>query len=552
MTKKLSFSVSDINLSEDSVDTSQFSLLVVDAFATGVSAHETFVTEETLRKTATTILQKPFVFAIDKNFDDLSTHTKDEVAGGFVPHNTPITFKTLEDGRTMMTVNVLVWKRYSGKLLEYFKRDENKKSVSVEIEVYDSVVDPITGLLELKDFCYNAITALGDFVRSAIPNAQAVLQFSEEFALAKNSYIHSKKYESLDFSIPNAVISSAKQGLEFTQTSGKSATSTALSMAKYLSKNKTATPEKIKAIAKYFERNTSKTLTKESREWAMWQMYGGNSGRKWSSTLVLQMKELDEKQTSYFSETDVETVLPDNYVGMEEIRMTDVTTNFSEENLENKPKGEFAEDKPKDEKPVDEFAEDKPKEEAEAGAEDKPKEEKKFSLDEYVDVQAMQAFLAEETEDNDEMAQKIRMGADELAKGKEANMGVLMSAMFAKMCKMSEMSKKFAEDIKVHMAEKEELKKFKADKEAEEKQFTVDKVLFALSEKVVIPEESLAEMRSDAEKYSFAQLGEWETFCKAKSFDFAQKTSDVQETEFKYAAPYTPFTSPLGQKDLWN
>src|SRR5258708_1427304 len=100
MTQKMKFAVEDVQLIDD-IDKSQFSLLKVDAFATGKSAHNTFITEENLRKTSKTIIQKPFVFVMDTRIDDIGGHDDREIAGGFVPHNSPLTFRTLDDGRIM-------------------------------------------------------------------------------------------------------------------------------------------------------------------------------------------------------------------------------------------------------------------------------------------------------------------------------------------------------------------------------------------------------------------------------------------------------------------
>ncbi len=211
--QKISFAVEDIQIDDTNISNDpHFCSLSVDCFATGKSAHNTFVTEETLRKTANTILLKPLVFAINKRFNDLDTHTDDEVAGGFVPHNTPIIFKTLEDGRVMMNIKVLVWRFYSGRLLEYFSRDGGKKSVSVEIDVLDSVKDS-NGLTEILDFVYCAVTCLGEMIQSAIPNAQAVMQFAQEFDEAKNAYLFASKYDELDFTIPESVKMNAKEAL---------------------------------------------------------------------------------------------------------------------------------------------------------------------------------------------------------------------------------------------------------------------------------------------------------------------------------------------------
>lgn len=301
----MKFAVEDIHLlDEEQVDKSQFSLLRVDAFATGKSLHDTFVTEETLRRTANTILQKPFVFAIDKRFDDLGTHQIEELPGGFVPHNARIEFKTLDDGRIMMSTDVLIWRRYSNNLIEYFKRDGGKKSVSVELEVLESKEDKKSGLLEISDFVYTCITGLGDMIQPAIPSAQAVLAFSKEY---EEDYIMEfGKYDELNFKIPSSVKNNAKQGLELREKLGRGGTSVGLATARYLVKNTIATPEKVRHIAKYFPRHAAiaNLDDKESNSWVAWNLWGGDAGRKWSTSLVKKMDELDEKKMSYFAEEE--------------------------------------------------------------------------------------------------------------------------------------------------------------------------------------------------------------------------------------------------------
>jgi len=301
----MKFAIEDIHLlDEEQVDKSQFSLLRVDAFATGKSLHDTFVTEETLRRTANTILQKPFVFAIDKRFDDLSSHVPEEVAGGFVPHNSRLDFRQLEDGRLMLSCDVLIWKRYSNKLVEYFKRDGGKKGVSVEVEIFESKEDEKTGLLELVDYAFQAITGLGDMISPAIPNAQAVMAFSKEYEEAYE--LEFGRYDDLNFKIPSSVKNNAKQGLELREKLGRGGTSVGLATARYLVKNDVASPEKVRHIVKYFPRHAAiaNLDDKESNSWVAWQLWGGDAGRKWSTSLVKKMDELDEKKMSYFAEEE--------------------------------------------------------------------------------------------------------------------------------------------------------------------------------------------------------------------------------------------------------
>jgi hypothetical protein len=554
LTQKLIFAVENIRPSEREIDNSQFALLKVDAFATGKSAHGTFVTEETLRRTAKTILLKPFVFAIDKNLQDLSTHLPTEIPGGFVPHDSPIEFRELEDSRIMMTVDVLVWRRYSGKLLEYFERDSNhRKGVSVEIEVFESREDQSSGLLEIVDLCYNCITGLGDFIRSAIPNAQAVLQFSQEY---KDAYIKefSDKYSDIDFTIPQIIKDNAKKSLDTYKESGSKATSVSLAMARFLVKSNKITPEKIRQMAKFFERKV------EYDDLTM-GFFGGKDGGKWSKSLFDSIDEIDSKRVSYFGvggETMSHENIKETSVAFEK-NGNDKLGDNPEKNKEEKEISMADEKKVEEEvkeTPAEEKVEspEEEKKEKEEGVEmatvsETPEEEKKeggeeqkFSLNAYVDVAATLAYLQAETEDNEEMAGKLKMAVEEIEKGEFASPPVVMSGMFASMCRMSAKMCKMAEKMA-------ELEKFKSDVEGQQKMAEVEKTLGEMAEKVVIPEEAMSEMRASADKFSFEQLDAWKNECKAKSFDFAVKDKKG-ETHLRIGLPIIN-KIPRPQNDVW-
>lgn len=177
---KISFAVEDVRVIDERND-SQFAEVEIDVFASGLNKHDLYISTDNLKRTAKTILLKPLVFIYDRMFDDIGSHDINEVPGGFVPSDTPITFRELPDGRTMMTVFGRIWKRYSGDLLSFFKRDGNLKPVSVEMEVYETK-ERKDGLTEIIDFCYTAVTILGSLVTPAIPGAQmSVVKFAEEY-----------------------------------------------------------------------------------------------------------------------------------------------------------------------------------------------------------------------------------------------------------------------------------------------------------------------------------------------------------------------------------
>jgi hypothetical protein len=112
--KKISFAVENIALIDEKNE-SQFATISIDAFASGDNKHNLVVSEETLRKTAPSIYNKPLVWVYDERFDDIGSHDPYEIPCGFVPSNQEIQFKKLDDGRTMINVVGKIWKRYSGK-----------------------------------------------------------------------------------------------------------------------------------------------------------------------------------------------------------------------------------------------------------------------------------------------------------------------------------------------------------------------------------------------------------------------------------------------------
>lgn len=202
-------------------------------------------------------------------------------------------------------------------------------------------------------------------------------------------------------------------------------------------------------------------------------------------------------------------------------------------------KEEMAAETEKDEKkesPEEEKNETPAEEKAESPEEEKAEKkegtEKKFAFPKKFNAEMMTEMFADD-EDED-----VKMAKEELKKGEFADPEVVMSGMFARMCKMADMMTKMAEDSKVYMEENEQLKKFKADVDGQQKEFAIQSTLKELSEKVVIPSEARDEMVAEAEKYSFSNIEAWKTYCKAKSFDFAIKENGEKDTVVKFALPF--------------
>jgi hypothetical protein len=184
--KKLSFVVENAELVKENPK-SNFSIISLDFFASGPNKHRIYVSRETLLKNADTIKNAPLVWMYDPAKDDAYTHDKGQIPCGFVPEKAEIVAKELPDGRTMLNTIAYCWKRFSGRLLEYFRRD-GEKPISVEMEVFDSK-DRDDGFWELLDYKFEAVAILGNLFQPAIPLAHAsVLQFSDEYKEALKEF----------------------------------------------------------------------------------------------------------------------------------------------------------------------------------------------------------------------------------------------------------------------------------------------------------------------------------------------------------------------------
>lgn len=184
---KFNFSVEDIEEVNDNVD-KDFITARIKAFADGDNRHHLYISEATLKNAADTIYDKPLVWIYDKYTDDIGGHDTEECPCGFIHReDNPIEFEDTDDGRHMLTVNAKIWKKYSGGILDFFKRDGFEKPVSVEIEFPpEAQIQNEEGMTEITEFAFRAITILGSDVTPAIPDACCI---TEEFAVAKDNYL---------------------------------------------------------------------------------------------------------------------------------------------------------------------------------------------------------------------------------------------------------------------------------------------------------------------------------------------------------------------------
>jgi hypothetical protein len=299
MSKKLSFTVENIEEVKENPNSS-FAHMKVDFFASGDNAHKLYVSEETLRKTAKTIYNVPVVWKYDSRNDDALSHEEDEYPCGVVREGSLIEEKMLPDGRTMLNVPVLIWKKYSGRLIEIFKRD-GKKAVSVEVSVLDASDE--NGKQELLDYKFEAITILGRNVVPAIPMAEmTVLSFAEEqkeFDEAIEKEFSYDRYSSIDFTIPENVKDSMRLAVENFERFGKGGNSVSLSNAKFILKNEKITPDKVRMMHKKLSSYSKKSLDIDDDK-IRFELWGGENAVSWIKSVHEEMEKIDNKRSAFF------------------------------------------------------------------------------------------------------------------------------------------------------------------------------------------------------------------------------------------------------------
>lgn len=305
MGKYLQFDIENAEVIEEPVD-SQFATARIQAFSSDRNLHNLVCSEDILKETAPTIYNKPILYTIDKTLQDFYTHVEPDkslICGFVVPDSAE--FVRQEDGRLSLSVLARIWKKYSPRVIELFKRDKNKKRVSVEMEVFQ-LADRPDGLTDMISFAYAGICLLGDYVREASPGANMqMVSFSEDKQEYEQAYIaeFASRYDELDFKIPEGVKKNAQEGLDLHKKHGRGGTSVALATARHIIKNEFSQPEKIRSLAKHFARHTDDNLeNKEGGKWIAWQLWGGNAGLGWSKKLVESMDKIDQRKLAYFQE----------------------------------------------------------------------------------------------------------------------------------------------------------------------------------------------------------------------------------------------------------
>lgn len=211
------------------------------------------------------------------------------------------------DGKEWLTCYVHIWDyKYSG--LQNLSERKIFQSMEVQLEdikesKYRKVTNAIlTGLCILE----NVNPAFNGSTFEKINFSK--YDFKGDIDKLKEEFNTFGKYENLDFTIPEEVKKQAKKGLELRKKYNRGGTSVGLATARYLISNKTASPEKVRHISKYFPRHEGDNLDENGRNgkelsngYIAWNLWGSDAGRKWSNNLVNKMNEADEEDKNFIS-----------------------------------------------------------------------------------------------------------------------------------------------------------------------------------------------------------------------------------------------------------
>lgn len=178
MEKKYTFAVDDIQrIQADDYAEDEFCLARLGFLSTRPNAHGLIISEEVLRESAPTILNKWLVADMTAVYD-ASTHTDKEQIVGRIPDNQEVEFVEDEDGYLRAYVDVVISKIYAKNFCEMFERNNNR-SVSVEMMTWGTEENEN----DLVGFRIVGCTVLGQSFSPSCPQSDITFtRFSAEEA----------------------------------------------------------------------------------------------------------------------------------------------------------------------------------------------------------------------------------------------------------------------------------------------------------------------------------------------------------------------------------
>ncbi len=172
----LKFNV-DVELVKEFSD-SQLAIVNVLCCAVGNNAHNKPISEETIVRASSTLLNKFLVAGFDG--EDFLGHEKNQQIIGFFPAENDLKIVEKDDKR-LLSANAILSKTYAPWAYECFINKDNLREVSMEISVLETQIKE-DGYEWITEFVFNGITVLGDTRTAASAGSEAtIIKFSDEY-----------------------------------------------------------------------------------------------------------------------------------------------------------------------------------------------------------------------------------------------------------------------------------------------------------------------------------------------------------------------------------
>lgn len=177
---------------QSSSDNIDFFIGRMDFLASGKNEKGFTITNDALKKYASTVLGKFVTFKYSYLEKDVMSHETDLQICGYVPQNAEIRFTEIEDRNLMASVDCVLSKIYCLEVYDLFK-DDNYRPVSVEFSTVESEDNIVSA------FNIHSVTLLGKNVEPAIDNANIqIIKFSKDKA---NEFYQNSKDEKREIKI---------------------------------------------------------------------------------------------------------------------------------------------------------------------------------------------------------------------------------------------------------------------------------------------------------------------------------------------------------------
>lgn len=183
MEKLIDFAVEDIEqIQFDDYDEKEFAIAKVGFMSNRPNSHKLEISEEVLRKNASTVLGKWMVVKMDFMGLDAEGHDPQEHIVGFFPKDQEIEFVEDEDGYIRAYATAVISKIYAKDYCKMFDGD-NERAVSIEMMCNTENGKDMDD--KVLSFTIIGVTTLGKAIRPSIPESNvSFVRFSQEKATA--------------------------------------------------------------------------------------------------------------------------------------------------------------------------------------------------------------------------------------------------------------------------------------------------------------------------------------------------------------------------------